>query len=273
MFERLKYKNHINEVIDFGANGIYVNMSDLHDYEWTVNKKGNRITSLTRKSGTRKLPVIIVCSSEAEGIAARNRMMEVFEKDCLAMEPGRVILGGYYFKCFVTKSVKKSYMTSNRMMNLVLTLQSDQPYWVKESTVSFGLGSAEVVSGGVDYPFDYPFDYTANAPEQIINPSIVPSNFRTVIYGACVNPSITIGGHKYQVNCTIESGGYLTIDSVAKTIALTDASGAVTNVFNSRNKQSYIFEKIPSGTSSVTWDGSFGFDIILLDERSEPKWT
>ena len=39
MLEKLKYKNHLSEVFSFGEDGIFVNMSDLHDYEWTVNSK------------------------------------------------------------------------------------------------------------------------------------------------------------------------------------------------------------------------------------------
>ena len=40
-----------------------------------------------------------------------------------------------------------------------------------------------------------------------------------------------------------------------------------------RNKDSYIFEKIQPGTNYVIIDGDFGVDIILMEERSEPKWT
>jgi alginate O-acetyltransferase complex protein AlgI len=34
-----------------------------------------------------------------------------------------------------------------------------------------------------------------------------------------------------------------------------------------------VFEKIPSGNNIVVWDGNWGFDITLFEERSEPKWT
>ena len=107
MLEQLKYKNHVNEVFEFGKDGIFVNTNDLHDYEWTVTKKGGRIASLDRAIINRKLPVIIICDTEAKGIAARNRLMEVVEMDALAMQHGSIIIGDYYFKCFVTKSQKK----------------------------------------------------------------------------------------------------------------------------------------------------------------------
>ena len=104
-------------------------------------------------------------------------------------------------------------------------------------------------------------------------PAFADANFKLVIYGAVTNPAITIGGHVYQVNCTVAAGEYLTIDSLTKKIFLTGSGGAVTNKFNDRNRDSYIFEKIPAGANAVAWSGSFGFDVTIYEERSEPKWT
>ena len=272
MLERLKYKNHLNEVVDFGVDGVYVNTNALHDYEWKVTSKGNRISALKRSVQTRKLPVIIMCSSEEEGIAIRNRLFEIFEKDVLALQHGMIIIGNYHFRCYVTKSTKSDYQKTKRYMSMALTLSSDYPYWVKESTVSYGITGDP--SDGMDYPFDFAFDYLSNsASTALTNPNFVASNFKLIIYGACSNPTINIAGHTYQVNCDVEANEYLTIDSTAKKIFVTRNDGSVVNHFNDRNKQSYVFEKIPAGMNDVTWDGDFGFDIILMEERSEPKWT
>jgi hypothetical protein len=54
---------------------------------------------------------------------------------------------------------------------------------------------------------------------------------------------------------------------------VTRNDGTTVNHFNDRNKASYIFEKIPPGNNAITWPGGFGFDVILMEERSEPKWT
>lgn len=273
MLEQLKYKNHQNEVFEFGKDGIFVDMNELHDYEWTVTKKGNRIASLDRDISKRKLPVIIICDTAAKGVAARNKLMEVVEKDVLAMKHGKIIIGDYYFKCFVTKSQKKNYLTTRRWMDLTLTLTTDFPYWVKESTTSFGQNIKSGNEGtNLDFAFDYPFDF-ASAVKAVNNTGFVGSNFRMIIYGACANPSVYIAGHLYQVNCDVASNEYLTIDSVSKKIYLTANDGTITNVFKSRNKESYIFEKIPPGENAVIIEGAFGVDITLMEERSEPKWT
>lgn len=276
MLEQLKYKNHVNEVFEFGKDGIFVNTNDMHDYEWNVTKKNNKIASLDYAVTKRKLPIIIICDTEEKGFAARNKLLEITEKDVLAMQHGRIIIGDYYFKCYVTKSEKKNYLTSRRYMELTLTLTTDFPYWIKESSLTFGAAKEEEItntSGFLDYLFEYPFDYSNRTINRTLdNTGFVASNFRMIIYGVCSNPTINIANHTYKVNCTVGEGEYLTIDSSSKKIILTANDGTQTNVFKNRDKDSYIFEKIPVGSNAVTWDGDFGFDIILLEERSEPKW-
>ena len=274
MLEQLKYKNHQNEVFNFGKDGIFVNSGDLHDYSWTVTKKGNRVSALDRTVITKKLPVIIMCETEEQGIAARNRLMEVVEKDVLAMQHGRIIIGDYYFRCYVTASKKKDYMTSKRFMKVDLTLTSDFPYWVKETTFVFRkLGEGGGGGKNLDFAHDHPYDYFSGmGTKTLVNTDFGSTNFRLIIYGACKDPAVYVEGHLYQVGCEVGVGEYLTIDSVSKKITLTAVDGTVTNVFNLRNRDSYIFEKIPPGKTVVTWEGDFGVDITLLEERSEPKW-
>jgi len=192
------------------------------------------------------------------------------------MQHGRIIIGNYYFKCFVTKSEKKDYLFNKRLMKLTLTLTTDFPFWIKETTHTFNGNLSAGASEGknLDFSFDHPFDYYCDINSDTLNNSgFVPANFRLVIYGPCSNPAVYIAGHTYQVNCTVGESEYLTIDSSLKKVFLTSNTGAVTNMFSMRNRDSYIFEKIPSGNSSVGWSGDFGFDVILLEERSEPKWT
>lgn len=276
MLEKLTYENHIGEVFEFGKDGIYVNTSNLHDYEWSATTKGDRISALTRKVSTRSLPVIILCGTAVKGTAVRNKLLEVMEKDVLAMEPGKIIIGGYYFKCFVTKSSKESYLINKRYMTLTLSLASDHPYWVKESTFSFRAGgnAESSASAYLDFSYDYPFDYASSVmADKVNNGGFVGSNFRLTIYGPCTNPAVYIHGHKYQVNCEVAASEYLTIDSVTKKIYLTKNDGTIENKFGVRNKESYVFEKIPAGSNAVTWEGDFGLDVTIIEERSEPKWT
>lgn len=272
MLEQLKYKNHVNEVFEFGKDGIFVDTNELHDYEWNVTTMGNKISAFDRGVSKRKLPIVIICDTEEKGIAARNKLMEVVEKDVLAMKHGRIILGDYYFRCFVTKSQKKNYLNTKRWMEVTLTLTTDFPYWVKETLCSFGKTVGESGGTNLDFPFEYPFDFHF-AAQDMSNTGFVGTNFRMNVFGACSNPAVYVAGHLYQVNCDVGSDEYLTIDSVSKKIYVTANDGSTRNVFKHRNKDSYIFEKIPAGQSSVLIEGNFGVDIVLLEERSEPKWT
>lgn len=275
MLEQLKYKNHQNEVFEFGKEGIYVDTSALHDYEWAVTEKGRKISALTYKVSKRKLPVIIICQTEEDGIKARNRLMEVTEKDVLAMQHGQIIIGNYYFRCFVTRSQKKDYLRTKRYMRITLTLVSDFPFWIKETTTKFRkITETESTEGNLDYNVDYPYDYyNSTESKKLSNTGFADSNFRMTIYGKASNPAVYVAGHLYQVDCEVAENEYLTIDSIKKQIILTGNDGTKINAFNLRNRDSYIFEKIPPGQNVVMWEGDFAVDITLLEERSEPEWT
>lgn len=272
MQERLKYKNHLGEVIDFGRAGIYVSSNDLHDYSWTVVNKNDKVSAFKRSVSTRTLPVVIFCQTAEAGIAARNQLMEVAEKDVLAKKPGRIIVGDYYFRCFITASKKSKYLATKRCMEAKLTLTTDEPYWVRESVHSFRKASTS--DPGFGYPFDYAFDFTPDVRSTVlVNTGFTASNFRMVFFGPCENPVVYVGGHPYGVDCALAAGEYVTIDSVAKKITKTALDGTTSNLFNLRRREAYVFEPIPPGQSAVSWDDDLGVDIILLDERSEPKWT
>lgn len=273
MLEILTYKNHVNEVIEFGKNGMFINESDLHNFAWNITSKNNRISSFSKGLTTKSLPIVIACTSEADGIAKRNKLYEIAEKDVLANKHGTIILGDYYLKCFITASKKSGYLATKQQMTVTLTVSTDFPYWIKETMTTFNYGAGSQ-GKNLDFENDFPYDYTSNLlGQQLNNASFVPTNFRMRIYGKCENPKVTISGHEYEVATNIEENEYLAIDSVSKTIVLTHTDGSTTNCFNLRNKESYIFEKIPVGLNTVSNNGNFKFDVTLLEERGEPKWT
>ena len=127
---------------------------------------------------------------------------------------------------------------------------------------------------GADHPYDYAYDYAVFINGRTIKCDSVEKNeFRILIYGEAINPSITIGGHKYAINGTIAEGETLLIDSITKTITLTTETGSKINWFAKRDTDNYIFEPIPPGNHAVLWSGAFGFDLTVIEKRSEPRWT
>lgn len=130
------------------------------------------------------------------------------------------------------------------------------------------------MTNGAGYPHDYPYDYAPSlVAGSIMCNSTEGSNFRLLIYGEAVNPSVIIGGHTYAISGTVAKGETLLIDSLNRTITLTTANGNNISWFDKRGRKDYIFEPIPAGKHGVNWSGDFGFDLTIVEKRSEPKWT
>lgn len=265
------YVNHLGQRFEGMANGMYLNHSDILNYSWNYDVLNNRISRFYRTIGNKKLPIVVIGKTDAEAIAAKNRLFEIAEVDVLANLPGKIYVGEYYISGFVTASEKKKYLYHKRHSTIDLTFTSNDPTWYLERTYSF-FPTANDTSGGVDYPHDYPHDYALSLNgRKIVVDSIEESAFRLLIYGEATNPTISIGGHNYTVTGTIGNGETLLIDGLSKKITLT-SRGKKTNWFDKRGREDYIFEPLPEGISTVTWNGSFGFDLTVIEKRSEPKW-
>ena len=276
MLERLNFINHIGETLKFGINQVFVNYSDLHDYRWQYTQDGDKISVLKRGVISKIIPVIVACANADEGVQTINRLMEYSEKDILVKTPGRLIVGDYYLPCYIIGSTKEEYLIKRGFLKATLEILTDQPAWVKETKFSFNYGSGHHMGGkDMDFNSDFPYDYSNPFDVRMVeNPGFTGSDFRMVIYGESSDPRIGVGGNVYEMeDLDIDTHEYLTIDSKKKTIILTKEDGTTENKFKYRSRDYYIFEKIPSGETLVTWNGDYKFDIILYEERSEPKWT
>lgn len=278
MFDRridgFVFENHLGQRFEGLPNGVYLNYSDLRDYSWGFDTINNRISRFYRGITSRKIPLVVYCNSGDEAVSVMNRLHELAEADIVAKIPGKILVGDYYTNGYITASVKSDYLTRRKYCKIELTFTSDDPAWYLERSHSFFPSSGNGFSGGVDYPHDYPYDYALSLNgRKIVCNSVEPSAFKLVIYGEATNPTVNIGAHTYTVNGTIGKGETLLIDSMNKTITLTTASGKKINWFDKRGREGYIFEPIPAGQNTVTWAGAFGFDLTVVEKRSEPKWT
>lgn len=271
MIEKVIYINHLNESFSLGENGIFINENDLHDYMWAYNTESNKISYFERGIVSKTLPIVV---ANPNGYSIINDLMEICEKDVLAKQYGRLIIGGYYLNCYILGSKKKNYSLRRGYLNAELSLITDSSQWIKETTKTFSDDGSGAVGGkNLDFPFDFPYDFASpTSVKNLINPSFADTDFKLIVYGEVTNPSIYINGHLYEVNCYVAANEYLTINSKEKTITITRNNGEVINHFKDRNKESYIFEKISSGENSISWIGDITFEITLYEERSEPKW-
>lgn len=272
MLDKIIYTNHLNEQIVFGEMPYFANYSDLRDYSWEYTSASNRILSFNKKIKQYKLPVVIMCSNEEEAFQRRNALFEITEKDVLAKQQGTLQIGDYTLQCYVQASKKTKFLESKKYMEVQLTILTDKPYWIKENTFMFRKSTND--NEYLDFPFDYPYDYKNSlALMKFINTNFTASNFKIIIYGAVENPKLLINSHTYEVTTQLVANETLTIDSINKTIEQVSVAGTKYNKFNDRNKDSYIFEKIASGSCAVLPNEKFDFDIIIYEERGEPKWT
>lgn len=275
MLEKIKYINHRNEIIEFGQDGYYVNYNDLRDYAWDYTTDFNRIGNFSRGIAAKSIPLFIFADTEEKGIELKNRLFEVIEKDVLANSPGALWIGNYFYKCYIIASNKSEYLLDKRYLALKLSVVSDSPVWINEKSFSFYPNKSSLEEAGIkNYKYDYPYNYSNGLDSSnILNDSFMDVNFKLIIYGPCINPTLYIKGHMYQVNTTLMEGEYLTVNSLDKTIYKIKKNGEKVNEFSKRNKTNSVFKTISEGRNTVTWNGTFGFDIVLIEERSEPRWT
>lgn len=123
---------------------------------------------------------------------------------------------------------------------------------------------------GYDYAYDYMHD--AQSQKIIANAGSIPCDFIITIQGYADSPIITIGDNTYAVNVEVPYGANLVIDSTQKTVIITLADGTKINAFGARDPDYYLFERIESGKNAVTWDGSYLWELLMIEERSEPRW-
>lgn len=276
MRENFIFENHLGRRFVGIDNGVYLNANELRDYSWDYDVINNRISRFYRGVTSRKIPLLVCCSTVEEANEVRNRLLELAEADIDAMLPGKIFTGDYYTTGFITASKKTDYRTHGRFCKLDLTLTSPDPSWSREEVHVFGStdSGASASRSGFDFPFDYDYDYSVSTTSrQVVCDTIKPSKFKLRIYGEVTDPAVMINDHAYKVNGRVKAGETLLIDSLNKTITLTTATGSKVNWFANRDRHDYIFEPIPPGVNNVIYNGSFKFDLIVIEERSEPRWT
>ena len=267
MLDKLTYISSTNREIHFGEGNILINTNTLRDYEWKYQQTYKRISSFEKNVVSKQLSVLL-WGENVKNIA--NEIFEIIEYDVLNKQYGKLYSNDYYMSGYFVANAKPSY-TADGFLKLTLTWVTDKPYWIKETTYMYR--PATITAAGLDYPFDYPYDFLPSIGTiTIVNPSFVPQNARIIIYGACTNPTVLIDSHAYSLTTTLLANEYAVIDTAEKTIKKVASNGTVTNIFNSRSRSSYIFEKIPTGNHTIGVTPSTDVDLTIVEERSEPQW-
>lgn len=280
MSREMYYVNHLGTVIRFDGDGFRINEHDLRNFQWdyTVGNKpsgiGGSIQRFFRQIRSKKLTITARGRSAAECRALLNAMHAATEVDIAAMSPGRFYLDGQYLTCYLCAGSELlnnpgGFDFAQKSIELIAT----HPMWCEEETKIFRASeitpSSDVKRYNLRYPYKYGTGYYNNS---INNTHYLPVAILLTIWGPCTNPAIIINGVQYGVETNADAGERIVIDQLAMKIYKVGVSGARTNVFNTRYKAYDQFARIPAGMSQVLFNGSFGFDVTMIRERSEPKW-
>lgn len=243
-------------------------------YEVSENKLRNRskLNKFYRTSVQKKITLQIFCDSESEYCEIVNNISEITDEDILSKAEGKLWYGDYYLPCYITGLAPKDYDDVFYTIDIDATLVSFYPFWINKHTYEFHSYN-QVTTNNKRYPGRYPYRYTTGQNSNyFINPHFTDSNFRLIIYGKVTNPQVSIGEASYRANVILEEGERLEIDSRTETITKIMRNGEEVNAFHSREKSRTFFRKIKPGRNTVSWPGGFDFDLIIFEERTEPKW-
>lgn len=271
MRDRMKFINHIGEIIEFGKNNILINENDFRNYEWTYESKNSKITGFKRGIPKKSLPVTIWGDNARE---TANNIHDILEKDVVEGIPGKMYIGDYYLSGYFYAGDSSEYTQQKRIVYSMKFVVDNDIAWTKQFKREFLPRTRSEEQKGLDFPTDFEFDF---AEEQLGHETLnvdhyAPNHFQMIVYGPCVDPIVYINEYPYQINTTLKESEYLIIDSRKHEVMKYLANGTVEDIYNSREFANSVFEMIPSGKLSINWSGAFGFDIILFLERSEPKW-
>lgn len=269
-----------SEKIDFCRWPYMVTGGDLFDGSYDSIEEDDHIQGWERKITEKKLEIEIRATGSAFAKAIDD-IESVAEKDVLNTTPGRLYVGNSYMKCWIVGTSKDRWINDLNSISNSISIKSDYPYWITEESFVFKKQDegTTVTSDWLEYPYDFPYEYSkVQNLRSIRNSNYTGSGFKMIIYGPCINPLIRIAGHVYELRTTLYDGEYAVIDSSTRyakdrKVVKVKNDGTEENLFNSKNNESSIWEKIPPGTSIVSWSGGFGFDIILFNERGTPRWT
>lgn len=274
---RLYYEGSDGTIIDFMSGPLAAQDPEtLATSKWSystisgVNGLG-KVKRFWKDTEGAKLKVSVLADTVEEFNDVMYQMHRTFDRDIRRMRPGKLWWNDFYKEVFAVETGHESFEELMESVEKTINFISVYPYWIRRSV--FQYLSYTGVTGSLDYPMDYGFDYDQSEYiETITNDCIDEANFEIIFYGPCTDPDVTVGNHNYALYVTLAAGEYATIDSKTKKIMKYSVTGEPENVFHLRDKENYIFQKIPEGNAAILRSKDLSVDISIFDERGEPDW-
>lgn len=279
----IAYESSDGKRYDLITNKIRPTSGNLHEYEWVVEAEeqlyGEKVKVFKKEAIEYSITLTFRGSLE-ERHTAMDELVNSFEHDIANKTPGRLYFGEYYIQCYMRSGKSKVNGTWNNWSDMTVTAYCPYPLWIYEQFVSVQPldEAAKTVTDAKGYPYGYTYSYPiSQSAVHFTVDHYASSDFQMIVYGPAADINITIAGHPYIVHYQVEAGEYLTIDSrdakpPDRRIFLTKNNGEKVNVFNYRDSQYSVLQKIPPGDVVIDYNRLYGVDLTLFLERSEPKW-
>lgn len=270
MFREIVYSSGTGlERVPLNSNGIYIGKpNDLQAREWGYDLGHRDVSGAVRDS--REVSVSVVFMDELRA----DLLCDVADRDVACGTPGTLWVGEWFQRAYIVGCKPKEIAHSCHSGKMTVVLLDG--VWRKGVAVSFEAKSPDGSGEDLNLPYNLPYNLsTPPALTYITVDAWLPAPVRLVVYGPAINPAITIGGNLYQVDATVATGGYLTIDPLSRTVVMVNNDGSTVDCFPDAHRGEgmgsgeYIFQPLPMGTSGVGWDGSFSFDAVWYQERGQ----
>ena len=233
---------------------------------------------LFKEPTEKKLEMVILGDTEAQRNSAVDALNSIIEADVYDNMPGIIRIGSWYCYGYITASESTNWQYDRPVICKTITLLNERQAWYNIlKRTSYGntiKAEADAIDKQYEDCYGYDYDYTNAVDSQLIltNPSVNESEFILTIEGPATTPYLQIGDNVYHITANVPDGALLVIDSTKKTAIMTLADGTLLNMFSARDSAYYIFKRIASGQNPVVYDGTFLWQLDVIEERSEPRW-
>ena len=276
---RLAYVSSGGERVDLDGSGAFVGTAPkLRSRAWTYTLGLRGASGISRDAREAELDAVMTAERADE-------LRRLADRDVSSGAPGTLVFDDeWYQRAYIAKSEVETVYGRSAVRAALTVLLLDGAWRREESTDFF----AEEVSDGdtLDFPYDFDYDYGGSGANRTVTVGgLLPADMRMTIYGPVTNPRVVVAqgefSNTYSVKVAVPGGSRLVVDgsSHPKGIQLIGTYGEVEDRFadgvrgEGAGSGSYCFEPLRPGTSTVSWDGSFGFTLTAFREEGEPPWS
>lgn len=275
----VKYENHLGDVINLNKDPYKLLVSDLLDYEPEVIENNGKLAGFNNSViTTRNVDIDIHRNKESTARKYMNLLTEFFNTDIAKGIPGRLFINDSYMKCYIYAKEAMRWGT-DIIISCEYKLITDNPVWIQEESFSITPSLADSdIANSKGYPMKFPYSFARTRKTNRIHiDHYTESDFMLTIFGPTDRVQIEIAGHPYIVEYPIAEGEYMVIDSrssapIGKQIYIVRTNGQKENIFHYRSCEYSVFKKIPTGDILIDYPGTYGFDLTVYEERSEPRF-